>query len=57
VQPEAGHIHVGHVAGRVQPYENIAELIDVFRVNAARVVVFVEAFQPFMAYRRDHPEP
>jgi hypothetical protein len=29
----------------------------VFRKNAARVVVFVKAFQPLVAYRADHSEP
>ena len=43
MQPETGHIHIGHRAGRVQPRENIAELNDVFGENAARVVVFVKA--------------
>jgi hypothetical protein len=54
MQPETGHIHIGHRAGRIQPRENIAELNDVFGKNAARVDVFMKAFQPLVAYRPDH---
>ena len=50
MQPETGHIHVSHDAGRVEPRENIAELPGVFGKNAARVVVFVKAFQSLVAY-------
>ncbi len=57
MQPETGHIHIGHDAGRIQPRENIAELRDVFGKNAARVVVFMKAFQPLVAYRANHSKP
>jgi hypothetical protein len=57
MQPEAWNIHIGQCAGRVQPGEDIAQLAGVFRENAALVVVFVEALQPLVAYRRDRPGP
>jgi hypothetical protein len=57
MQPQAGHIHIGHGPGRVEPCENIAELLNMLDHHAARVVVFVKAFQPLVAYRGDHPEP
>jgi hypothetical protein len=57
VQPETGHIHISHNAGRVEPRQNIAGFPDVFGNNAARVVVFMKASQALVAYRANHPEP
>ena len=54
MQPDTRHIHIGQDTGCVEPRENIAELDDVFRENAARVVVFIEAFSAPCAYRPDH---
>ena len=51
---EAWHIHISHDPGRVEPGENIAERPGVFGKNATRVVVFMKAFQPLVAYRPDH---
>jgi hypothetical protein len=56
VQPETGHIHISHDAGRVEPRENIAELPGVFGKNAAPVVLFMKALQSLVAYRANHPE-
>jgi hypothetical protein len=50
MQLETGHIHISRSTGRVEPRENIAELPGVFGKNAARVVVFVKAFQSLVAY-------
>ena len=56
MQPKSGQIHIGDDAGSVEPRENIAELKNMFGNNAARVVVLLKAFQPFVAYRPDHSE-
>ena len=52
--PETGHIHVGHDAGRIEPRENIAKLNGVFGKNTSRVVIFMKALQPLVAYRPNH---
>jgi hypothetical protein len=39
MQSKTGHIHFCHVAGRVEPRQNIAEPDGVFGKNAARVVI------------------
>jgi hypothetical protein len=57
MQPKAGHIHIGHTPGRVEPRENIAQLNDVFGNNAAWVVAFMKALQSSVTYRPDHPAP
>jgi hypothetical protein len=57
MQPETGHIHVGHCEGRIEPRENIAQLNNVFSDHAARAVVFVKAFQSLVADRPYHPVP
>ena len=57
VQPKTRHVHIGRGKNSAEPRENIAELVSVFGDDAARVVVFVKAFQPLMAYRPYHPEP
>ena len=49
MQPETGHIHIGHGAGCVELRENIAQFDGVFGYHAARVVVFMKAFQSFVA--------
>jgi len=54
VQPETGHIHVGHDAGRIEPRENIAKLNGMFGKNTPRVVIFMKALQPLVAYRPNH---
>src|ERR1035438_8912552 len=46
---------IGYGWNSVEPRENIAELVGVFGNDATRVVVFVKAFQPLMAYRPYHP--
>ena len=37
---EAGHIHIGNDAGRVEPCQNVAQLFNVLSFDAARVAVF-----------------
>ena len=54
MQFEARHIHMGYGLNRVKPSKNIAELLRVFGQNAARVVLFMEALQPLVAYRSYH---
>ena len=57
MQPETGHIHIGQGAGRIEPRENVAQFDEVLSHHAARVIVFVKAFQSLVAYRANHPEP
>ena len=47
-------IHVGDGSRRIQTNENIAEPVGVLARNAAMVVVFVKAFEAFVADRPDH---
>jgi hypothetical protein len=54
MQPETGHIHIGHDAGGVEPCQNIAELSGVFGKDAPRVVILIEAFQALVADRPNH---
>ena len=51
MQPETGHVHIGHHAGGVEPCENIAELSGVFGKDAPWVVDFIKAFQTLVADR------
>jgi hypothetical protein len=57
MQPKTRHIHICHGSGRVEPRENIAQLNHLFSDRAARVVVFVKASQPLVAYGSYHPVP
>jgi hypothetical protein len=57
MQPQTGHVHIGHDAGRVEPREYIAELAGVLGENTARVVVFMKALQPLVAYRPNQLSP
>jgi len=43
VQAETRHIHIAHKTGRVEPRQNIAQLVGVFRIDSAQVVCFVDA--------------
>jgi len=57
MQPEAWHIHVGHRAGCIESRENVSQFNNVFSNDAARVVVFVKALQPFVADRANQSAP
>ena len=57
VQVETGHIHVAHKTSRVEPCQNIAQLVGVFRIDAALVVRFVATFQTFVPDRSNHCRP
>jgi hypothetical protein len=48
---------MGNGWGSVKRRQNISQLPDVFRVYAARVVLFEKPFQPPMANCPDHPVP
>jgi hypothetical protein len=54
MKPETRQIHVGNRASSIKPRENVTQLLRVFPVHAARVVLLVKAFQPLVAYRPDH---
>jgi hypothetical protein len=45
MQPEAGQIHVGKLAGGVQRCQNVPQLVSMFRVYATRVVLFKKPLQ------------
>lgn len=49
-----GQIHVGNGSGHVPRHQNIPQLGDMFRVYAARVVLFKQPFQSFVANCPDH---
>jgi hypothetical protein len=53
MQPEPRHVHMGNGWGSVKRRQNITQLADVFRVYAARVVLFKKPFQSLVA---DCPE-
>lgn len=57
MQPETRYIHVGHNPGRVETRENVTQFNDVFGDHAARIVIFVETFQPLVTYRLYQPVP
>ena len=53
MQPNTGHVHIGHGAGCVEPCEDIAQLYNVLGHHAARVVFAVwpdpSCFKPTFA--------
>ena len=49
MQPEPRQVHVDNGRGGVKRRQNIPQLPDMFRVYAARVVLFKEPFQPLVA--------
>jgi len=56
VKTETGKVHILDGTGCIQACEDIAQLGQMFRHNAARVVVLVEPFQPLVAERLDHEQ-
>jgi hypothetical protein len=52
MQPEPWHVHMGNGWGSVKRRRNIPQLANMFRVYAARVVLFKKPFQSLVA---DHP--
>src|ERR1035438_567174 len=57
MQPEPRQIHVSNGAGGVKRCQNIPQLADMFRVYAARVVLFKKLFQSLVANCPYHPAP
>jgi hypothetical protein len=55
MQPEPRQIHVGDGSGGVKRRQNIPELASMFRVHAARVVLFEKPSQPPVADCPYHP--
>jgi hypothetical protein len=47
VQPETGHIHVGHKPSRIESRRNVAQLVGVLGIDSTPVVRLVQAFQAF----------
>ncbi|MGB6720358.1 MAG: hypothetical protein WBE72_06170 [Terracidiphilus sp.] len=54
MQIESGEIHVVYGTGCIQSREDVAQFGQMLRRNAARIVVLIEAFQPFVAEGLDH---
>ena len=54
MQPETRHVDIRNRTGSIQPCENVTQFHHVFAHHAARVIVFVKAFQPLVAERPDH---
>ena len=54
VQVKSWKIHILHGTGCIQACEDVSQLHQMFRHNAARVVVLVEAFQPLVAEGLNH---
>jgi hypothetical protein len=57
MQPKPRHIHVFNGRRGMKRSQNIPQLVNVFRVNAARIVVFKKPFQSFMPERVYRPTP
>ena len=57
MQPETRQIHMGNVGSGLKSRKNIPELIDMFRIYTARVVLFEKAFQPLMTDCLYHSVP
>jgi hypothetical protein len=47
MQPESGQVHVRNIARSIETRENVTKLFRVFADHAARVGIFVEAFEAF----------
>jgi len=57
MQPEPRQIHVSNGWGRVKRCQDIPQLANMFRVYAARVVLFKKPFQSLVADGPYHPVP
>jgi len=57
MQTEPRQVHVGNSWGGVKSRQNIPQLANMFRVNAAWVIVFKEPFQPLVANCPYHTLP
>jgi hypothetical protein len=57
VQPKTRQIHVVNGSSGVKRCQNIPQLGNMFRVYAARVVLFKKPFQSLMADCPYHPAP
>ena len=57
MQPEPWHVHMGDGRGGMKRCQNISQLANMFRVNAARIVLLKKTLQSFMADCPYHHEP
>jgi hypothetical protein len=57
MQPEPRHVHMVNGSSGVKRCQNIPRLADMFRVRAARVVLFEKPFQSLVADCPYHPAP
>jgi hypothetical protein len=57
MKPEPRQVHMGNGRGGVKCRQNIAQLAGMFRVNAGRIILLKQLFQPLMPYRPDHAVP
>jgi hypothetical protein len=54
MEPKTGDVHVSDGGRSVQTHQNISQLFGVLAHDTARVVVFLKAFEAFVAERPDH---
>jgi len=54
VQPKAGQVRIFDRRRRIQPDQDVAELVQMLRLARGGGVVFVQAFQPLVAKGFDH---
>jgi hypothetical protein len=54
MEPEGRHVYIGGSCGGVQAHQDIAHLLEMFPIDAARVAVLGKAFQSFVADLNDH---
>jgi hypothetical protein len=57
MQPESRQVHVGNRRGGMKRRQNIPQLVGVFRVYLAWVVLFKKPFQPLVADCPYYPVP
>ena len=57
MEPETGQVHIHNCTGSIEAYQNVTQFHYVCSNHAARVIIFIEAFQSLVAYRPDHPIP
>lgn len=54
MQAESRQVHILGSNGHIQTGQDIPQLVCMFSYNTARIILFVQPLQPFMAYRADH---
>jgi hypothetical protein len=57
VQPETRQIHMLNLRRCLKGRQNVPELVNVFRIDAARIILLEEPSQSLVAYRLYPPMP